>query len=323
MRPEIEHLVKELRRVVLEPHCEGPHTQPDVSWYHYTDVAGLAGILESRSLWATNIGYLNDPLEVEYARGFCGQFLVNRMQSEHIESFTTLLEGVRRNLTGYSDLLFPDELQFAISFSLDGDLLSQWRAYADHGRGYSLGFLNQELLNSCCKNANMNDETSKPRFLPFRIIYDQQEQQVLLSRAIDILYQEWPVLERPFLEDEMTNRTLKVVGAQWLAQAAICFKHEAFREEQEVRIAVCNTMEMKAAGTSPPIMLRTRGHRLVPFIPVSFSSRNQRLPLTQIITGPGLEHDPAKRALMMYFGSLNYTEDEMPKISRPRVRLQH
>lgn len=323
MHPDIEHLIEELRRIVLEPHCQGPHTQPNVSWYHYTDAAGLKGILESGSLWATNIAYLNDPLEVDYSRSFCKEFLRNRMQSEHIESFKTLLEGVRRTIAGFPDLLFPDELQFAISFSLDGDLLSQWRAYADHGRGYSVGFLNQELLNSCCRNADMTDEASEPRFLPFRVIYDHEEQHDLLSRAIDFLYHKWPVLEGAFFEDETTSNTLKVIGAQWLAQAALCFKHEAFREEQEVRIAVCNTMEMKAAGTSPRIMLRTRDHRLVPFIPISFSSRNQRLPLTQIITGPGLEHEPANRALMMYFRSLSYTQDEMPRISPARVRLQH
>jgi len=31
--------------------------------YHYTDSAGLQGILESRTLWATDIRYLNDETE--------------------------------------------------------------------------------------------------------------------------------------------------------------------------------------------------------------------------------------------------------------------
>jgi hypothetical protein len=36
--------------------------------YHFTDSAELQGILESRTLWATDIRYLNDETEVKYSR---------------------------------------------------------------------------------------------------------------------------------------------------------------------------------------------------------------------------------------------------------------
>lgn len=36
--------------------------------YHYTDLNGLKGIIESEALWATNINFLND--KNEYIHGF-------------------------------------------------------------------------------------------------------------------------------------------------------------------------------------------------------------------------------------------------------------
>jgi hypothetical protein len=35
--------------------------------YHYTDVHGSKGIIDSQALWATNIYYLNDSQEFDYA----------------------------------------------------------------------------------------------------------------------------------------------------------------------------------------------------------------------------------------------------------------
>lgn len=34
--------------------------------YHYTDLNGLKGIIESNSLWATNFRFLNDAAELDH-----------------------------------------------------------------------------------------------------------------------------------------------------------------------------------------------------------------------------------------------------------------
>jgi len=49
------------------------HDVPSYGWnvdglrYHYTDAPGLLGILDSNTLWATDIRHLNDPSEGSYA----------------------------------------------------------------------------------------------------------------------------------------------------------------------------------------------------------------------------------------------------------------
>ena len=41
--------------------------------YHYTDVHGFKGIVESRELWATHIQYLNDAQGFDYATDLAKQ----------------------------------------------------------------------------------------------------------------------------------------------------------------------------------------------------------------------------------------------------------
>jgi len=42
-----------------------PTSSPPELLYHYTTASGLLGILEKKALWATDVGYLNDYMEVE------------------------------------------------------------------------------------------------------------------------------------------------------------------------------------------------------------------------------------------------------------------
>ena len=58
--------------------------------FHYTDAAGLMGILENQRLWASNAAYLNDPTELLYAR---------RVYKEWLDARTD--GGVAKDLLGH------------------------------------------------------------------------------------------------------------------------------------------------------------------------------------------------------------------------------
>jgi hypothetical protein len=105
--------------------------------YHYTNDAGLRGILESGKLWLTDILSLNDPSELSHGLSLA----------------TTILSGKAANGPPESKLFADDFAEmmrlgkvqksgdyFICSFSSTGDDLGQWRAYADNGHGYALGF---------------------------------------------------------------------------------------------------------------------------------------------------------------------------------------
>jgi hypothetical protein len=115
--------------------------------YHYTDQTGLLGIIESRSLWATNISYMNDATEF----GLSVRLIRDRLLAE----LETKIEPGRSPETDTGHLnerqnrareLLKHTVSDAspihvICFCEKGDLLSQWRGYAGAGYGYSLAFL--------------------------------------------------------------------------------------------------------------------------------------------------------------------------------------
>jgi hypothetical protein len=105
--------------------------------YHYTNAAGLRGILMDRAMWATNFSFLNDPSEMRY-----GQELVVRMLREsqnHIEAGGTV-SGVLQAISA-SFRKLPISEVYVCCFTKRRDDLNQWRAYgtATEAR-YCIGF---------------------------------------------------------------------------------------------------------------------------------------------------------------------------------------
>jgi hypothetical protein len=108
--------------------------------YHYTDAGGFAGIVQCGKLWATDIRFLNDPLELRYA----WEALLLALEAaksekpEYSEAYDAALQAI--SMTNAVD---PDAIEdriFSTSFSEDGDELGQWRSYAGDAKGMALGF---------------------------------------------------------------------------------------------------------------------------------------------------------------------------------------
>lgn len=109
--------------------------------YHYTNADGLVGIVSSGSLWATDLRFVNDASELDHA----------------LKSMEAAIERARGRFTSPTQANLLDRLDDAVghremfpsvhsvSFSANGDLLSQWRAYGGDGGGYAIGFASFDL----------------------------------------------------------------------------------------------------------------------------------------------------------------------------------
>jgi hypothetical protein len=64
--------------------------------YHYTDDAGLRGIIESGTLWYTDVSYLNDPSEFKYG----------------VSIATNVLERTTANASQAAQIFYRDFRQF-------------------------------------------------------------------------------------------------------------------------------------------------------------------------------------------------------------------
>ncbi len=96
------------------------------SVYHYTDMAGLLGIVSTGELRATEASGMNDPMEV-------GGGLTRIRSWLELRSDDPTARDILENVLPDADP-FP-ALSFVLSASLDRDDATQWRLYGDGGDG--------------------------------------------------------------------------------------------------------------------------------------------------------------------------------------------
>jgi len=137
--------------------------------FHYTSAAAAAAILTSRQMWATDLLFTDDPTELTYAASVISIALDDAIAAVGDDtSRRTWLDSFRRLAKNRA----RENSWYAISFCAHGDLLSQWRSYADSGGGFALGFSCNSL------------STLRAWILP--IEYDHQQQLQLARDLIAI-----------------------------------------------------------------------------------------------------------------------------------------
>ena len=196
--------------------------------YHYTNKNGLAGILGSGCLWLSDVFCQNDPSElrhgVEHAaeliRMLARRFPDDRALNLFADKFAKSLAGSIEGSAQY----------YICCFSTQGNRLDQWRAYADNGRGFALGFDTASLEKEFAKQA--------PGRMTFPVSYNdkmlRQLQEEIFETAIPLVSfpkgKDWPGA----VSGEYLGR-LAVEMAIKILHVATYFKHEGWREEREYR----------------------------------------------------------------------------------------
>lgn len=199
----------------------GLSRSPKATLYHYTDAAGVEGIIkEEKELRLTDIAYMNDAGELKYAVQLVMNMLESRKRSEP-------------DLYGFFDRLQarcnPFQRHFGVyvtCFCERGDLLSQWRIY---GR-YAIGFQVQNEIRVEHHPVSMCGwEAAFFR----KVEYDKEEQERMIARVIDRvvdLYKRYPPAERPRNED------FGLLFSNLITEYLLAFKDPAFHEEKEWRM---------------------------------------------------------------------------------------
>ena len=66
--------------------------------FHYTNIAGLIGIVNSQELWASNVIFLNDEMELQHGLGVASKTISRMLKDRKDEQTTTLLKSIVRDL---------------------------------------------------------------------------------------------------------------------------------------------------------------------------------------------------------------------------------
>jgi hypothetical protein len=268
---------------------EFPHRrsdpQPKTLW-HYTDSAGLRGILSAAEIWATHFAHTNDTEELRF-----GHDMVARAFAESgIPS--TGLEGelVARLRQAWARAEMLPTVPFYIAAFCDdeGNSLSQWRGYGAFGAGYSIGF--RDLVP---RDSLMLVRYPDPRNIDGYAVAMIKE---TVARGAALLGTNPP----PELLDVFQEHLLNA-----LVLLALRAKHRAFLDEREWRLVSYypNVVEYGA---------RKRG--LVPYTRISvansfYPARTDIPPhidLEGIYVGPTQNAEASVAAVVQYLGTLGY-----------------
>jgi hypothetical protein len=243
---------------------------PDQMVWHYTSGSGLIGIIESGSIFATQVSCLNDATEIRYsAKGLREALsaLLLTVDSDQPEA------GVAKR---YIELLQDDDAApnsaalpyFVTCFSSLEDDLSQWRSYGGGENGYAIGVLTKDLFGT-------------PNSLVGRVNYDRELHGTLAEEVAEAtlrLYKEGLGAGIGDWDNVFLN------AWDWaLTQLAPLVKDPGFVAEKEVRVIHqlqdCEVAQLK---------VRQRKTMMSRHLPMKFPSAGQapRFPVSKVIVGP-------------------------------------
>jgi len=250
--------------------------------YHYTNDVGLRGILESGRIWLTDILSLNDPSELSHG----------------LSHAITILNGKAANGLPESKLFAADfeemirlgKVQksgdyFICSFSSAGDDLGQWRAYADNGRGYALGFDANALEDAFIRQAGA------PVQKAFPVTYNDAR---LIEIHRNIIEKMFALISLPRGRD-LGDDAIKGYMAELYTlisvhalHAGLHFKHEAYANEQEYRF-----MQVHPPGNQPLVTkLRTHSYSSIRYQEFDWKDAGRNV-LKKIVIGPSASVEKA------------------------------
>jgi hypothetical protein len=290
--------------------------------YHYTNQNGLLGILNSKTIWATHIRYLND-LE-EYKAGV--QFVERVIEETRVQglidketedSFKSIFESL-------------DTCDFYVaSFSStnDGDSLNLWRAYAASIPGYSFGFSPRKLREvirprsdgTCSGMSWLSEvfyipkkESAEPRlksqFRPIPTISS------LISHLKLNSYKDDPRFDVS-LEDTVAAiqnnlEAVKTVGIL-LMSILPALKDAGFSDETESRVIQVRP-DGAQSNVSNPVQFHQGSWSIVPHVEIPISFGKELPPaIEKIVVGPCPHPGEAVKAVQMLLDSKGIPDIEV------------
>lgn len=242
--------------------------------YHYCSAETFHAICTNKTIRLCDIFSMNDYMEMHWGYSIWEKVasnLVDTIGYKFIDSIDQIIHESGRKC-----------LVLASCFSLDRDVLSQWRAYSNDGNGYCVGFKAKELLNLSIK--------------PLKVEYNESKQMKELTNIVKALNE----VEQNLPEDEQYGNNFINTCAN-IAFDLAAFKNPAFSEEKEIRlIHLLNFKESNSSlklvdsgGTyfgkpAEPIDVKFLISQNAPktYIDIEFTNNGTINPIQEVLIGP-------------------------------------
>tara|TARA_R110002049_G_scaffold150602_4_gene313727 strand:+ start:2592 stop:3470 length:879 start_codon:yes stop_codon:yes gene_type:complete len=274
----IEHITERLFSVA-----------PRSTLYHYSSLAGVLGIVSSGELRASDIRYMNDSAELRHTLSILRDYITKRVisGSDNPVLLNELLEWL-------SHRIVSGPMVFGASFRTNGNLLSQWRGYSNHGKGVSLGF-NPDRILACAR---------RQQFQVGKCVYDPAEQTALMEELVNALEARADASEAPVSKGDQRSswhHLFEEVEGDLLRIAAV-LKHPSFEEEQEWRIV----SPILSRDENERIHFREGASMLVPYYAFELGSADDDpMVLDHVYLGPTSNIELSMTSLELFLRQQN------------------
>lgn len=236
---------------------------------HYTNLAGLLGIINSGELWASNVAFLNDREELLHGVKCARRALSTILKDTKLLQWRHAIGEVVKEIEGGR---LPNT--YAACLCEKSDLLSQWRGYGGREQGVCLVF----------DPAAIDVAALGKRAFLAPVQYGLVKGKMTLREG---LRTRLLAIGDNFDDMDEGQRLAKVYDA--LSELIPRFKHIGFDGELEWRLVV------QHATLRSSVSFRPNGNVLVPYIklPVDLSS------LKYVRIGPGADLDLTERSIAL------------------------
>jgi hypothetical protein len=279
LTPFLDFIGSHHQDMVLQP-SRGP-----VELFHYTDLAGLQGILQNHDLWLTNSRYSNDSEEMTHGCKVVMTILQNARTVDPVSQYMTRLEELTKQSEGV----------YVCCFCEKDNLLSQWRSYGANGTGVSVqvdpnGF--SQLTGPDCPSGLL-------RF--WRVFYAAEKQNDIIQKAIDY-FAPTSAYQTPGQSPEACARK----AAEAIQFFIPTFKNSDFSEEREWRLIFT-----PSSATTVNLRFRVSRNMLVPFYSLKELVGGQGalplLPIKGLRVGPSVHKQLNVESACLLLGQNGYT----------------
>jgi hypothetical protein len=236
--------------------------------HHYTSLDALLSIIETKTLWGTNVHYLNDSSESEL-----GLSLMRQVAQEARDAATGTDAEFLTYFTGWLDRrVFENASVYILCFSEARNQLSQWRGYTQHGRGICLSIDSGLLV-----------QRMQAQGWTFQNCRYNRDSQLTWAEAILSRMRREAATGSEGLEGDK-KRVFDLVFQNSLSdllQVAATIKNDGFAEEREVRFISA----MINAGDER-IGYRVGKTSLIPYVKFQLAAPTDDLAIQEIMVGP-------------------------------------
>jgi hypothetical protein len=316
LSPQAKQLLADTNARVLEPWL-GEHAEVPEVLYHYTSAEGLIGILQSRSIWLTDLRYMNDSSELQYARTLVEARIENKRATDGLS--TTQQEFLRRVQMTFDPFKHGSSV-FAASFCEAGNLLSQWRAYRGRGGGYAIGIDFFHTLRFL----------SRPSVLR-RVVYDKAAQE----RLLDTVIEQFLITIDTFSTDRPPEDIADFLPiacqhfAAVIGEFLFALKHPDFIEEREWRLVHFAHVDPRMNRGVVTPQVRSYEGNVIPYFIVEFKAAVEAskddtsgipFPIAELVIGPTVGAQLNRQSVKTLLLSMN--PDVEPRIKESEIPLR-